>query len=221
MAIQGRTPDRDPPPNSDETPEEIRMIVCKPGKEWTQNEANLVFEWLMKSEFDRCVQFARGITGDLDLAEEVVLKKYVDAKRYLRTYDPHRYRGKRCPFRNWFFCIIGRWANRRANQRRKKRESGLTENTAIAPQVDLDREIDRKRVLVWAEEHESRLTPRYREAVELCMADGMSRKEAASTAGCSVVAMKTRLHRAMKKLINFAQEGRMNAEANRRPPYRG
>jgi DNA-directed RNA polymerase specialized sigma24 family protein len=66
----------------------ILSILGKPGKEWTDKEAEAVFEWFMGEPLENLIRLAFGVTRDLTLAEEMVRAKFVDAFRSRRAYDP-------------------------------------------------------------------------------------------------------------------------------------
>ena len=66
----------------------ILAILGKPGKEWTEKEAEEMFEWFMGEPLENLIRLAFGVTRDLASAEEIVRAKFVNAFRSRRAYDP-------------------------------------------------------------------------------------------------------------------------------------
>ena len=106
---------------------DIESIFRKPGRDWTPEEIQAVFDWLQREMLDKLVRFAYGFTQRkldqeraLELAKDMVADKLKDAHHSRHTYDPTHYRGTKCPFRNWIYCLVARAATRRADQETRR-----------------------------------------------------------------------------------------------------
>jgi RNA polymerase sigma factor (sigma-70 family) len=193
----------------------------KPGKEWSESDIEEAFREIMRetpdgARFDAFVQFAYGFTQNLSLAQEVVLKKLEDAlRRHLHTYDPTRYKGKKCPFCNWLYFMIARAAIKAA-QREARWRARLLALQVQAQQQQPPRRAQpppapgpalEVREALWelAQPYLDRFRPSSREAIVLCWKEGLTCAQAAQKVGCSKGAMKVRLHRARHELLAIMQ----------------
>lgn len=186
-------------------------IARKPGKDWTDSEKEAIFNQLTHEMLDGLVRFACGFTrrglkdGEraFELARDVVAAKLRDAFRSLHTYDPTRYRRwrEKCPFRNWLFVMVARAASRKAQQ--EARHQAWTQRIAAIQQLP-PLPCHHEPGIDWEEIEPllDGLSPKYREALDLCDKQGMSRKEAAreSCWPCSEGPMKVRLCRAHQEV---------------------
>jgi DNA-directed RNA polymerase specialized sigma24 family protein len=178
---------------------------CKEhGKHWKIEDIEDAFEYLMHPQrLDHFIKFTYGLMARVlishgvtreqvfELAREVVQQKMVDAFRYISTYDPSHYRGKKCPYMNWVYTMVARAAVRKAR-------GAIPRQLPPPPPLPPPQVV--KIECAEARRYISLLTGAYKQAVELCDLKGLTRKEAADEAGCSVGAMKVRLHRAHQKL---------------------
>ena len=176
---------------------DVRQILRKKGKDWSDDEIEAVFAWLIDEELSRLVRLAYGITRDLSLAEDAVQDGFFNAWRGLQNFDPARTSSSNCPFRTWIGVIV-------LNAARKivKGRIGYidwNENLPIYELIDWDKIFLLE--LVW--DCVERLDPLYREALILVYKQGLSLNEAAqqSSPPCSYRAMKMRLFRARQKLV--------------------
>jgi RNA polymerase sigma factor (sigma-70 family) len=187
---------------------DIEDIFKKPGKEWSEEDILAVCQWFQQVA-DAFVQFAFGwtriaFTGEPSqddlaraLAEDVVTIKFAVAiTRHLHTYDPRRYTGKKCPFRNWLYVLFGRAAVKasRREKRRREKQQWLAEQLVkpqslpLGPQPSMSTP-----VLEWDEEFEillDQLRPQHREALLLHYKEGLPYGEAAQELHCPVTTIK-------------------------------
>lgn len=110
------------------------------------------------------------------------------------TFDPSR------PFGPWIVTIANRrFIDRLRRQGRKRdRETPLTpeHETFAEPQANYEEKPDRREL----EKAIDELPPMQRKAVQLLKLKEMSLKEASTTSGMSVTALKVNMHRAVKSL---------------------
>lgn len=179
-----------------------------PGRDWSPQDELAAFGWLATGCLDDFIRFAYARTGNLQDAQDVVADAFLDAWKYRRSYDPARYRGGRCPLKNWMFTNIARKAEKKGKQRRKRNEVPLQPSAgpgpAAADSSTLGRPTAADATVTWAdfEPRLSRLKEREREAVDLCYRQGLSREEAGrrSRWPCNANAMKVRLSRSLQKI---------------------
>jgi RNA polymerase sigma factor (sigma-70 family) len=193
---------------------DIENILKKPGKEWSDEEIEAVFNWLDHSgKMDVFVKFAYGLMSaygvkNFDLATEVVWDKLTYAFSRIHLYDPPRYRGRKCPFLNWLYYIIARAAVRRAKReaRRQARLNQVRQRKQQVPPPPPQAEPE----FVWEEmlPYVDKLPPKYKEAIELFYMQNMSCAKAAQNSRwpCSVGAMKVRLFRARQELRHLMKD---------------
>ena len=196
-------------------------FVGKPGTEWSENDIEEAYREITRetpdgARFDTFVQFAYGFTQNLGLAQEVVLKKLDDAlRRHLHTYDPTRYRGKKCPFCNWLYFMIARAAIKAAQREARwrarlcaLRQQAQQQKPPPRAQPPLDPGLAREaREALWqlVQPYLERFRPTSREAIVLWWKEGLTCAEAAQKAGCSKGAMKVRRHRARHEVLAIMQ----------------
>lgn len=165
---------------------------------------------LVAAHFNSAAGFCRFLTGSEDAGRELLAESIALATlrfRQLRDRDS---------FRAWFYAIIrNRW---RTTYVRRKREMSLD---ALKPSVasganpsgpDYDRRI--------VDETLAHLRPHEREAFVLFYLEDMSLKEVASVLGIRAGTVKTRLHRARKRLEPHLRKTLMPS-ANITPVPRG
>ncbi len=120
-----------------------------------------------------------------DFVEDCVQEALLALHRVRHTWDPRQ------PFRPWLFAVVRHKVIdllRRGAVRRTEPEAA--EEPAV-PASDPSQRIDSARLLAGLE-------PTYREALVLTKLEGYSLEEAATRAGVSASAMKTRVHRAVR-----------------------
>jgi RNA polymerase sigma factor (sigma-70 family) len=194
---------------------DIASILQKPGREWSDAERDAVYRWLKESgEIDGFVRFVFGRIKNLDWAIEVVAKvlAYLFGEKKYQTYDPARYHGKKCPFRNWLFFILSRAAARKVRQeiRRRQREQQKEQQreeqnpqSSSEPFLNLDLKRLLAQLLPLVPHVVESLSQTYREALDLFYGKLLSIKEAAKRLGCSIGAFKVRLCRARQELYKL------------------
>lgn len=134
-------------------------------------------------------RFGRGTAGDL--VEECVQESLLAIHRARHTYDPAR------RFRPWLLTIVRHKAidllrRDRVRHHEPLPAADLRTSEALAFH-DPSHRLDAAAVL-------KRLDPKHRSALVLTKLEGCSIEEAASRAGVSVPAMKTRVHRGIRAL---------------------
>ncbi len=153
------------------------------------------------SEIERFVlqRFGRGGAGDL--VEECVQQSLLAIHRARHSYDPSR------PFRPWLLTIVRHKAIDLLRRDRMPRQRPLSEAELHTHQAsgfvdDASSRLDAATVLQCLES-------KYRDALVLTKLEGRSIEEAASRAGVSVPAMKTRVHRGIRALQKHFLDGEL------------
>ncbi len=133
--------------------------------------------------------FLRSRFGSTPFVEDCVQECLLSIHRARGSYDPRR------PFRPWLFAIVRRRAidELRARARRPTDASRSASLPELGEPLDPDRGIDGARLL-------ETLPAPHREALVMTKYLGFSIAEAARKAGVSDVAMKTRVHRAIRQI---------------------
>jgi RNA polymerase sigma factor (sigma-70 family) len=203
----------------------IEDLFGEPGAHWPEEIIPDVFQWIERTMLTDLVQFAFGWTRiafnghpqqealALALAKDVVATKLEDIMlRRLHTYDPTRYKGEKCPFRNWLMVIIAKAAIKvsRREQHRQARLQRLQQQAQRQQprrrsQPPLNTGLEWEQLWELAQPCLGRLLPKYQEALVLCCKEGLTRPEAAHRAGCTTGAIKVRLHRARHELWALIQ----------------
>lgn len=133
--------------------------------------------------------------GDSDLAEECVQECLLSIHRARASYDPSR------PFRSWMFAIVRHKAidllRRRGTRQRHETATPRGEEFAAAA-VDPGTALQAADAL-------AAIRPEHREALILTKLQGYSLAEAASLAGVSVTAMKSRVHRGIREVRSLLE----------------
>jgi len=127
-----------------------------------------------------------GATRDVEFLEDCVQEALLTLHRVRHTWD------RRLPFRPWLFAIV-RHKVIDLLRRRAVRRSEEPPAEEPAHETDPAAGLDGARLL-------AQLEPAYREALVLTKLEGYSLEEAATRAGVSTGAMKTRVHRALRTL---------------------
>lgn len=142
--------------------------------------------------------FARGLTGHREAADDLVHDTVVRALAAKHQFTPGT------NLRAWLFTIL-RNAHH-SNYRRRRIDGGsiddLAESQVAGPpqqlvQIEL-KEVQRLLQL---------LPVKFREALLLVSAAGMSYEEAAAVCGCAVGTTKSRVNRARNELLRLRKEG--------------
>jgi RNA polymerase sigma-70 factor (ECF subfamily) len=136
--------------------------------------------------------------GDVPLLDDCTQECLLGIHRARHTYDPAR------AFRPWLFAIVRHKAVdalRRGSvrERREIAEAPEALSASESPGDLRDRTLDAERALV-------QLETGFREALVMTKFQGYSIDEAASRAGVSSTAMKTRVHRALRKVRRLLEE---------------
>lgn len=133
--------------------------------------------------------FLRSRFGATSFVEDCAQECLLSIHRARGSYDPRR------PFRPWLFAIVRRRAidELRASARRPTDPSRSASMPELSERLDPDRSIDGARLL-------KTLPAAHREALVMTKYFGFSIAEAARQAGVSDVAMKTRVHRAIRQI---------------------
>ncbi len=136
--------------------------------------------------------------GDVPLLDDCIQECLLGIHRARHTYDPAR------DFRPWLFAIVRHKALdalRRGSVRERREVAEAPESLAASesPGELRDRALDAERAL-------AQLDTRFREALVMTKFEGYSIEEAARRAGVSNSAMKTRVHRALRKVRQLLEE---------------
>ncbi len=141
---------------------------------------------------ERFVRVRFGSTRDPDFLEDCVQEALLTLHRVRHTWDP------RLPFRPWLFAIVRHRVIDLLRRRAVRRTEALPSEEP-AHEEEPGAGLDGARLL-------ATLEPAYREAIVLTKLEGYSLAEAATRAGVSTGAMKTRVHRALRTLQKRLRE---------------
>jgi RNA polymerase sigma-70 factor (ECF subfamily) len=133
-----------------------------------------------------------GSTRDPDFLEDCVQEALLTLHRVRHTWNPQ------LPFRPWLYAIVRHRVIDLLRRRAVRRTEELPEEEP-ARESDPGAGLEGARLL-------STLEPAYREALVLTKFEGYSLEEAATRAGVSTGAMKTRVHRALRTLQKRLRE---------------
>lgn len=140
--------------------------------------------------------------GDAHLTEDLVADVFVIAMQSIK-----RYRQRGVPFRAWLYRVasnrVNRWARR---ERRKQMQSTNGEVGQLENQdaEQLDQELARER----ARRALLRLPPKYQAVLALHYLEGMPVSDVATTLGCRVGTVKSRLSRGRDQMRGLLKSGR-------------
>ncbi len=149
--------------------------------------------------------------GDVEEAEDATQETFIRAYTHLAKYDPDR------KFLNWVLTIASRHCIDRLRKRRVSWAS--LEDAPFVERVPMPESVDPHRV---AEQHEradeiqhwlNQLPPDYRTPLVLLYWYGYSYEEIAQIMSLSVPAVKSRLHRARKRLAEMMQQASSTSSA--------
>jgi DNA-directed RNA polymerase specialized sigma24 family protein len=185
-------------------------IFSKPGEDWAGHEINFAAEWLFRSkDFDRLVRLAFVKLRDADvrdvdaydLARDIVVDKFLDAIKY---YSPGRERSR--PFPSYLAWLVLDSEVPRTIFRVRRRPPPAV---PLPPDVPAPDETQPDPDWCMAEPLLERLPPMYREALELCVLERLTCKEAGQRSRwpCSEGAMKVRVFRAKQELRRLLEDG--------------
>jgi RNA polymerase sigma-70 factor (ECF subfamily) len=137
-------------------------------------------------------RFALHMTASPSVAEDVTQEVFLAVMR-----DAARYDRNRAPVRVWLFGIARNHVRRRADQDRQMQplDSIAKERDPPAGDVDLLGDLTRAERIATLREAVLRLPIAYREAIVLCDLQEMSYEDAATTLGCAIGTVRSRLHR--------------------------
>jgi RNA polymerase sigma-70 factor (ECF subfamily) len=174
------------------------------------NERRARFESLWRSFAPRVQAYATRHVGPL-VAQEIVAETFTVAWRRIDDVPSDAL--------PWLLVVA---RNTISNQRRaNNRALQLSDELAALERVAASAEAADVSVIARTEVLAAlaALSSVEREALLLVAWDGLSTSEAAAAAGCSVTALKVRLHRARRRLraLDSAHPGRMTSDAPERP----
>ena len=137
-------------------------------------------------------RFALHMTASPSVAEDVTQEVFLAVMR-----DAARYDRNRAPVRVWLFGIARNHVRRRADQDRQMQPLDSIGKDGEPPAGDVDPLGDLTRAERIATLREAVLTLPigYREAIVLCDLQEMSYEDAATTLGCAIGTVRSRLHR--------------------------
>lgn len=130
--------------------------------------------------------------GQAQRCEDLVQEVFCRILKYRQSYSEGQ------PFLPWFFRIAhnaGIDACRNSHQ-----EMPLFEEFEPPAKLDQQEQLDKRADLKHLEKALGKLSPEKREIVILCRFHNLRYKQIAELLGCSVAAIKVRLHRALKEL---------------------
>jgi RNA polymerase sigma-70 factor, ECF subfamily len=141
-------------------------------------------------------RFARLMTGCTSAAEDIVQEVFLSL-----MCDAARYEPARASLSTYLYGVARHQTRRRLSRDRRfvsvtgdELERGATAQADIAGDLERQDEMSRLRRAILA------LPSRYREAIVLCDLQDVSYADAASTLGCAVGTVRSRLHRARAML---------------------
>lgn len=158
-------------------------------------------EQVARSWYAHMRRWARIEVGDRALAEDAVQEALVRMIRHIDRYDPSR------PFAPWLRTIVRNCCRSAGAQQARHAHTALAEHhLSVLPRAEqrIDARSAQDRALALFDQ----LTPREREVLQLCTADGMSAAEAARALGIAPATARVLLHRARKTLRAALREDR-------------
>ena len=170
-------------------------------REWmsaSQQGDREAYRKLLKDVSETIRAFLLSKLGDVPILDDCVQECLLGIHRARHTYDPGR------AFRPWLFAIVRHKsvdALRRGSVRERHEVPVTPEmpEASESPAEQRDRALDAERAL-------SQLDATFREALVMTKFQGYSIDEAASRAGVSTTAMKTRVHRALRRVRKLLEE---------------
>ena len=157
-----------------------------------QGDAN-AYRSLLAELYDVVYGYVRRIVGDSALVEDCVQECLETLHRNRQSYDPNR------PFRPWFFTLVRHKAIDFLRMDRSRSHVRLP--TTLVEPTELpktDASLDAGILL-------AQLEPMYRQAIVLTKLKGYTAAEAATLIGVSSVAMRSRVHRALRQLESLLE----------------
>ena len=155
-----------------------------------------VYEKLMSElagVIDAFVRVRFGAPHASDFVEDCVQETLLALHRVRHSWD------RRQPFRPWLFAVVRHKVIDLLRRGALRRTEPAAAEEPAAPASDPSLRIDSARLLAGLE-------PAYREALVLTKLEGRSLEEAAERAGISASAMKTRVHRAVRRVQKRLRE---------------
>ncbi len=183
----------------------VLLMAEPPVRESSSNDATAAFERYVLPELDVMYRTARSLTGNQADAEDLVQDTLVRAFRAIERFDG------RYP-RAWLLTIL---RNANINRARKKKPD-LLDDPDMSFERSLDfAEPDTPESITLApvfdavvEDAFARLSPDFRQIVELVDLDGLAYQEAADVLDIPVGTVMSRLHRARRKIrAEIAERG--------------
>ena len=140
--------------------------------------------------------FLRARFGEMresDFLEDCVQEAMLALHRVRHSWD------RRLPFRPWMFAVVRHKVIDLLRRSKVRRTEPEPPEEPAGPAVDPSLRLDGARLL-------ATLEPAYREALVLTKLEGYSLEEAAARVGVSTSAMKTRVHRAVRRVQKSLRE---------------
>jgi len=182
-----------PQPNRpDRTQEEQRWSAWMASAQAGDREAYTKLMAELANAIESFVRARFGGARDHDFLEDCVQEALLTLHRVRHTWNP------RLPFRPWLFAIVRHRVIDLLRRRAVRRTEELPDEEP-AREADPGAGLEGARLL-------ATLEPAYREALVLTKFEGYSLEEAATRAGVSTGAMKTRVHRALRTLQKRLRE---------------
>jgi len=180
-----------------------------------QNGSDEAFTHLVETYQTPVYNLCYRMLGHAESAEDAAQETFLRACQHIRRYDPKR------PFATWLLSIAAHYCIDR--MRRKKLPSfSIDENEeytfaipdagALQPEAEAIQGEHRERIHALL----GHLDTTDRAAIVMRYWYGFSEKEIASSLNLTVSAVKSRLHRARKKLGNIWEESATSAHVERR-----
>jgi RNA polymerase sigma-70 factor (ECF subfamily) len=195
----------------------IEEIEGKPGKDWTREEVEYVFNWIDSNrKVDELIRFSYHYVQDYELARDIVQEKLLDIFRYIHTYDPKHYKGMESPFVNWITSIICKEScgqyKLKEKQRKKQQnyENEMLKSSSyksLTEQFFTKSDENQEETIELIKDCMKKLSPKLEEVIRLRYIEDMTIDEMAKKVGCNENTMKVRLFRArleLKRIVKRA-----------------
>lgn len=130
--------------------------------------------------------------GQASRCEDLVQEVFCRILKYRQSYTENQ------PFLPWFYRIAHNVGI--DSCRHSGREQPMIADYEPASDLDLQNQLDHREALKQVEKALGNLSPEKRELVMLCRFHNLKYNQIAEILGCSVAAIKVRLHRALKEL---------------------
>lgn len=172
----------------------MEAVIAKPAA----HEREADFSDLVAETQRRVFQIALSVLRDSADAEEVAQDAYLRAyRRFARLRDPRK-------FQAWVCRIVFRLAlNRRRSGLRRLARDSAWQAAGSRPLTEGDSEAVNRVFLARLREQIDRLPEKLRDTLLLCSVEGMNAREVAALLGVPTGTVRSRLHLARKKLLEW------------------